>query len=354
MAVDLSFAGIPLDGMLGRVNHRASLHVMCGAGSIGPSRVISIGIGCRGLSSIVTSLLRGAGTAFAMGGSCLILCSSGNAGTMGRRIRRGGHVVGKLISSGCKRPLVKMDMLIGKATAKAVASVSNGCSVRIPSSGTMLRFDCVNCRGTMLPVTNVDSFGIILGRSARILGRIIIATVKVAHRTGALACTTRAVGGSRIAHVGRAGFVGSLRKGDTKLAVAPGGTNTNNKTSGVMLHNSASVLKAGRPLVIVSNIPVRSNVKSRIASKVTCNNKHDNSSLLSAVGPRSVRGVAVLGKPGTTTLCNDTTGGNMVIVAAGSNTSNAMGMSISDDASIRAVTVCPRARRLFNVDSGGR
>lgn len=44
---------------------------------------------------------------------------------------------------------------------------------------------------------------------------------------------------------------------------------------------------------------------------------HNDTSV--SVGPSSVRDVSILGNPGTTTLCNSHTNGNIVLVAAGGN-----------------------------------
>lgn len=260
MLLGLSFAGIPLDGILGRVNQRASLSIMCGAGSVGPSEMIAVGTGHRGLKAIVGHLLGGADTSFSMQSGCLILFA-GRISRIEGIARRGGHVVGKMMASRGNRPLVKMDMLIGKAAAKAVASVSKVCSLRIPRSN-MLRFSCVNCRGVSLSVTKHASFGMAVGRSTLRLGRIMIATVNVRHGRGSLACTARGIDNRRLVGIRSTGFIGSLRKGTSNVAVAPDTNNTNN-TSGVLLEKGGSILKGGDPLMIMSNVPVAGGVDKR-------------------------------------------------------------------------------------------
>lgn len=254
-----------------------------------------------------------------------------------------------MVSGSTGRPLVNTGMLVGNAAVKAIASLSKGCALRT-DSGSVLMFSCLDVGAVRRPMGKHAMVGMGVTSSARALNRIMMATVNVGHRSRALACSTRAMKNGSIGSVGDIGVVGSLRNGDTNVVVAPGSAKTNN-SSGVLFHNGGSVDNGGRPLMMMSKIPIVVGVAgSRMSDG--CKNRQSNNSTVSAVGPSSVTRVALLGNTSTTTLCNTMTTGNTVVVAAGSTRSNGISIGMSDGAAVRDPVILPRFRAACKVDSG--
>lgn len=186
--------------------------------------------------------------------------------------------------------------------------------------------------------------------SARALNRIMIATLNVGHRGGTLNCTVRRMGNSTLLRTHRAGLTGTLANGISNIRVVHSDGNPNN-SSGVRLHNTGSMANLGRPLVIISNIPVSGFAKTDGGSvsgpALSVNGK------LSSVGTRSVRSVSILGNTSTTTLCNSHTNGNIVLVAAGGKAGHRnLNVAVSNSISTRAAFVLPGHRGTFKRNRG--
>lgn len=213
-------------------------------------------------------------------------------------VTRAGAVA-KMIMSTANRPIVKTDILRIKAAGNAVASMSNGFAVRIPIK-TGLSIDCVNCGARRVMIKIPGACGIVLGRSTRVLSRIIIANCKVDRGHSLVAGSVSGLSSGMLRGTTVDGTTRSLRKAIDKLHIA-GASNGPNDSPGVILHNNTSVGGGLRkPLIIISNL---------IHS-------------VSSVGPSSVRSVRILGSTTSATVCNTHTGGNMVLIAAGGKIRN--------------------------------
>lgn len=230
------------------------------------------------------------------------------------------------IASDAGRKVPNIGMRIGNATAKAVASFSNGCSVSIPSSGSALIFSFVNCIARRIPINKGGMLGIRLGSSARALSRMIMITCN-ATEGDSLANTATDLHPSTGSTSGATSFGGLLRNGITKLGMASSVT-TPKTTDSIAVHNTGSLHKSGRPLCIVSGIP-RSSAKRFTRSTVNNNSFRVTRSPLDTLGPTSVRSVAMLGSTSTATVCNSHNTGNIVVVAAGGKGTNGTGMGIA-------------------------
>lgn len=233
------------------------------------------------------------------------------------------------MESMAKRPLVNTDIVRGNAGGNIVASISNGFALAIPTS-TALSVTCVNCTAQRVGLTGQggrNSLGVALDRSARRLGRIMMATVNVGGSAGHINCTVDAVDTSRLMGTKTPGFTSTVCNGTPKIHVARA-RNNSTKTISVGMHKLASVAKGGRPLVVLSNMPVHGNNANGDASFTRFNgSKRVHSGNLMSVGPRSVRDLDVLGKTSTATLCNSRTTGNTMIVADGHTGDNGLAIS---------------------------
>lgn len=215
-----------------------------------------------------------------------------------------GNIIGSTV-----KPIVNTDMIRGKGTAgKAVASVSNGFSLGIPSS-TALAVDFVNCGAMRLPITKGASFAIALGRSDRVLSRIMIMNFNARGGIG-LANSIKLTATGRVRTHPMTGTARTLRNLMPNLRVAAGANRLSGGVS-VGVHNGNAVNSNSDkdPLVLVSN--VRNSV--------------------GAIGPRSVRGVSMLGSTTTSSVCKSHTPFNIVLIAAGGNGSNGPAVGCGGD-----------------------
>lgn len=206
-----------------------------------------------------------------------------------------------LIASTTGRPVVNTDMMRGNAAGKIVASFSNGFTLDM-SPGTAVVVSCINCTARRIPMGKGAGVQIALGRSARVLSRIMIINCK-AVGGDSVANTVSSMSMSSLMGHAAAGPTRTLRNGVTNMGVVGtnNGTNTNIR---IGVHNIGA-FNSGRPLCVVSNFP--------------------NS--VRGIGPRSVRSVRMLGSNTTTTVCNSITTGNIVVMAAGGNGGNSVGVS---------------------------
>lgn len=207
--------------------------------------------------------------------------------------------IGNIIAStASRRPLVKAAIRIGNANANAVANVSNSCALPGMSGGTILMFSSVNFRSRRVTMNKHAAVGIMLGRTTRLLSRIIIVNCNTIGGDS-LADSVTAMGNSRVARAIANGTVSTLRNGMGNMRIAD---NNNPKTApGILVHNMAAMGNAG-PLCMISNVPMNSGV--------------------GFLGDGSVTSVRMLGSTSTTTVCNAHTSGNIVLVAAGGNGAN--------------------------------
>lgn len=235
-----------------------------------------------------------------------------------------GLEIANIIQSGSSI-VVNTDMVIGGSAINAIASVSKHCSIRIPT-GNMLVFSCVKCAPMRGRMSKRAIVGIAVGSSIRTVSRMIMATVNVGRRGGGLKCAARRIGARTLSRPNAIGINGTLSNRMTNLAM--GGPANVFRTPSFSLHK-------GAPLVIVSNIPIRSSLFS--------------------MSPRGVRDVGILGKATTTTLCNSQNGSNTVLVAAGltGRSKLAIATKLSDVISTK-FAIFPRARARFNSNSGNR
>lgn len=242
----------------------------------------------------------------------------------GRCIIAGGGI-GNAVISGSKGPLVKMAVFRGNASGKYVASFGNRCRLSLSGQSTIVIVSCIKCGARRLGKSRLIR-GVILRRSTITLSRLII-----------IKCTIR--GGGRLAN--SASSLGTdsgglsmaadlsrvVRNGLDNMGVA-GTSNVPNKTIHIDVHNMKSVGNSGRPLFIVSNVPMDGSSGSNIG-------KHFNNDIrgpLSVLGPGSVRSVSMLGSTTTATVCNSETAGNIIVIAAGEKGGNrqaAMGLDTS-------------------------
>lgn len=207
-------------------------------------------------------------------------------------------------------PVVKTSMIRGKATGKAVASLSKGFDLGMGTK-TALIIDCINC-GSRRMGTKENPLGVALGRSTGTLSRIMIATLNVGERHGTLNCNVSRIGNRTLAGTGRAGLVGSVTKHIPNLMIDRA-TNNPSNSAHIVLQNDARVANGGRPLCMISNMPL----SGAGFNDTNAGNNFSLNSNVSDVGTSSMRGVSMLGNPTTSTLCNDHTDRNIVLVAAG-------------------------------------
>lgn len=231
-----------------------------------------------------------------------------------------GSAMEKHIISIDNRPLVNTAVQRGKKAHKAIASVRKGFVLSIPSD-TILRISFIKCRDVRIDMKNEGALRVRLHRGAIVLSGIVVATLNLRGGRTSLTCSVRGIGKRRLAHVGRIGVVATLTNGTTKIRVGGGSSNVKNST-GIDLQKVHSTSNSGRPLCIVSNIPVLGVNARRTCSTVnnaTGTKGQSKNSNVSGLGPRSIRDVDVLGNTPTTTLCKDRTTGKIVLVAAGGN-----------------------------------
>lgn len=219
-----------------------------------------------------------------------------------RRVRV--RAIANMMMSTGNRPVVNTDIMRGKAAGKVMASVSNGFSLGMGMNAA-LRVAFMKCRPRS--IGTAGDVGIILGRSGRLLSRIMIMNCKARGGTGlAKTMSAMSIDGALRTHP-RSSISGTLRNMMPKLAVA-GADKGLGDGPAVAVHNAKALDgdTADGPLVIMSNIPV---------SSVSC------------LGARSVSGVSILGSTTSASVCNAETTFNIVLMAAGS-TGGASGIAV--------------------------
>lgn len=276
-------------------------------------------------------------------GVCLSMSSSGGT--------TGGNSAGidNIIHSAGKAPIIKTSIIMGKAAVNADSKLSNTFSLRIPTPtrATRLCIGFVNCSPMAMGVNARAFFTVALGRTTRRVRSIIVATLNVGHSRGTLTCAIRRIGSRTMAAMGSTGFIGDLTNGITKTIVGADSSNINNST-GIVVHNVGSVVRASGMLCIVSNVPVRGFADSNDVRFKS----HNAARSVTSVGPSSVRSVSIVAKTTTTTLCNSSTTGNTVLVAAGGNGTKTARVRISDGARFVGPLHLPSFRAHCNAKHG--
>lgn len=157
--------------------------------------------------------------------------------------------IAKRMTSMEKRSVVNTGMAMGKASGKAVASVSNGFAVGMSSGGKALTISFVNCGAGRIGVNRGTHLRVILRRSARALSRIMIMNCN-ARAGGDLAKTVDSIGSSTLAHSISAAATKTLSNGVTNMSAHTISTHPNEKV-GLRVHG------VNDPLFMVSNVPCK-------------------------------------------------------------------------------------------------
>lgn len=217
-------------------------------------------------------------------------------------MRRSGGIANGIDST--RNPVVNTDMMRGNGTkGNAIASLSNGFSLGI-GPNTAVIVACVNCRGRRVIMNGRSGFGIAVGASSGALRRIIIMNCNI-RGGGLIANSAVRIGNSSVRGVGAARILNTLRDRAPNIGVRTT-SNRPNSNFGVSVHNT-NAGNGATPLCVVSNM----------------------TNSVGGLGPTSVRHVSMLGSTTSYTVCNSTTTGNIVLMAAGRNGRNGVRMSCS-------------------------
>lgn len=329
-ALGISTGGRALRGILGRVRGRSRFLFFCGLRRVGGGRGVSVGRGGTGVRAILSTVTTGANLGCAVGSHRVILASR-TTPTSATAARRGHGIANAMDST--FNPITNTGIVRGNAAGNAAASVSKGFSVRIPT-GTALRVSFVKCVPRSVIIGGRGIVGILLGRSARTLRRIVIINCN-AVGGGSVANTITSIGVSSAPITAISAIDRTLTNGTTNLRIDAVDTRPN-KRSAFHVHNTTSSSGTkGSPLVVVSNFPIGS--PNSLSDNGRCS-KNGGSGVLTSVGPGSVRSVRILGSTDSATVCNTHTNGNIVVIAAGQNGDKTTGMRCSKSTSMRRVT----------------
>lgn len=223
--------GMPLDGMFGRVRRGASYSFLVQGGSMGAGRGMSVSTGGGAITRVLKVLFSNGNVGCRMGNGHVSMC-----GTIQRRAVKNGHGIAKRMASGVRRTIVNTSIFMVKTSGNAVASVGKRFSLRLPSSGTGLRIDCVNCGARMVGIKGGSSMGVMLMRSSGTLRRIIIMNCKARGGIG-LAKTIRAMGSSELTGGPIASVTSTLANRTTNIAIARGSNRPKPGRNAMHIHN---------------------------------------------------------------------------------------------------------------------
>lgn len=222
--------------------------------------------------------------------------------------------VEKAIASADGRALPNMSVAVGNARAKAMDSTGNGCDVETREKG-ILRFAFINVMGRSIAMKGRGIVGVRVTTSTVGLSRMI--TVKCNVTGGdSLANTITSVGSRGLAGSGMKAIAATLRKLTTNIRIAANSMGPNKSTS-IIVHKMNSLQTNDRPLCVISNVPMRKNLRS--------------------LSSNSVRSVRVLGSTSSTSVCNSENSGNMMLIAAGGNADKGTGVSLGTSFNARQV-----------------
>lgn len=290
-------------GVLSSVGTRAKVKLMFDSRLVSIGHGVSVRIGSTDLSRTLSGLLTKAGMAFRVGGGGVCFVRGGTS----RRSNSQGGGMSKIIGSTANRPVVNTGIIRGKINAgKIVAGLSKRFALRIPR-GTSLVVDCVNCLRRSISAGKGSTFGVVVGRSAGALSRIIMMKCKIRGGMGLAKTITTISSGSLRGHP-MAGISGTVRKLLPKMAIVSKAKRPKGSGAAVQMHNIKALGGSG-PVCIMSNLPM---------------------SDVGRISPDSVRGVSMLGSTSSTTVCNSHTTGKMVLVAAGGKKSGTPALHCSN------------------------
>lgn len=247
-----------------------------------------------------------------------------------RDMRRGGRISNGIRSTG-KVPLVKTSMVVGKAGANVVASVRNGFTLSTGRNSVVM-VDCVNVGSTRIGIPTGKRVEIVLGRSSRLVSRIMIANC---NSFGGTACakSTSILGASGLRSLPIISMTRVVRTGVPKLDSMTDSSRPNSGTA-IQIHKVTSVGTSARPLCMLSNIPMTSESVDNLDTGTDTKKLN----LVRALGPTSVRDVAMLGSTTSTSLCKTGKSGNMVLVAAGGKGRNGVEIDVRTACNVASVT----------------
>lgn len=305
--VSVSIRGAALGRMFERVREGDRFMVFCLRRSMSSGEGMSLGIGGRAMSGILSGMLTGAG------GSCLV--SSGRVFVAGGSgvtspnvptITRRGVAIGKIMASVGNRGLPNTAIMMRNAPEKTVASVSNACAVSM-GGGRGLAFSCLKVTDRAVTIKSGGVVGMALGRGRSVLRRMAVITFK--GRGGRdMVSSVRAMRIGSL-EIPSDGLAATLSKHVTKIVSCRADNRPKRSGTRFFVHNMASFNTKGMsPLVLVSGIRM-------------------SSGSLSQLRPSSVRDFSVLGSTATATLCNTHNTGNMVLIAAGRKGRKGVGIS---------------------------
>lgn len=327
--ISLSFGGREIRGILTSVGDRANVDL------IFDSRLISIGhgmavrLGSIALGRTLAELLSKVGLAFRVegGGVCFV-----RGGTISRPNSEGGEIA-KIIGSMVKRPLVNTGIIRGNEDAgKIVASFGKGFALRI-SRSTSLIIDCVKCLTRSVPAGKGKSFRVVLGRSAGALSRIIIAKCK---SFGGTACakSTSILAARGLRTLPIISIKRVVRSGVPNVDIITNASSRPNTGAALQMQKITSVGTSARPLCMLSKMPVPSCSLDGFADV----SRTKKVKFVRALGPTSVRDVAILGSTTSTSLCNTGNTGKIILVAAGGKGRNGLHIGVTTGCKVASFT----------------
>lgn len=277
--------------VLGSVRGGDRFAFFFGSGGIGMGGGTDVGMGSTALSRTLTRMLGGANCSCRVVSQRMLVGATSSSISSIPDMRRGRGTVANVVGSMGNRPVVNTGIIRGNAAGNAIASVRKEFSLGI-TPNTALMISCVKCAADRVIINGGASLTVDLGRSSRVLSRIIIINCK-AVGGGSLANTITTIGNSSLTTHGAARLSATLRNTTSNIAMAHSGDTPKTATD-VRVQNIAAVNRAD-PLIVMSKVP-----KS-----------------VGRIGPRSMRDVSILGSTTSTSVCNSHTTTNIVMVAAG-------------------------------------
>lgn len=295
-AIAVGDRGVDIGRTLGVIGGRAKVGVVCRSTALG-GMPLGLALGGRPLRRTLSIVYDRTNVHCRLirGGCILVLPVS--EGT-------GHEAVAKIVGSSANRPIVKTSVIVRNAAFNAMTGVSKRFVLSCPrgAGGSRLVVDFVNVRAIGRGVNGERIFGMGVRDRMAGLSRIIMMNCN-ASSVGSLANSITSMNLGRLDRLGAPGMASVLRGLTTNMRMSRG-ANIPNRAIHMHIQNTASLANSGRPLCIVSKIPMRS------------------PDVLSTVSPGSVRSVSMLGSTSTTTVCNSHTTGNMIVIAAGGKIRN--------------------------------
>lgn len=315
--VGLRIGRIPLGRILGSVRSGDRCAFFCGSTRVSVGHGIAMRTGGRHVSIVLSGVLPSYGYMIRGEGVVLIPNTRGR-GAPGSGATGAGRVA-NAIASAQNRALVNMGMAMLKAAANIVAGVSKGCSLGIPTNGS-LGFSCINCVTRAMGMNSGSIVSVMLRRGDGTLSRIIMINCTIRGGIG-LSNSMTAISAGTVRSHPMLGVKRTLRNTITGLGMSINSNRTSSSPS-CGVHNAASLGK-NSPLIIVSNI-------------ISADSR------LGHVGPISVTGVSMLGSTTSSTVCNSHTTFNIVLIAAGSNDGRGLAIGCGGGFMLHAGAHVPR------------